>query len=744
MKIFTRLFFTVLILSAFQVHNFAQCPLAGTLYGSATAPTNSGVVAYASPTCHYTSSSTGDYAAFTGLTAGSTYLIITSASSSTTPNTDELTVYLSTNTTTGSHVAYGTGGQVTFVPTVSGTYYLVINKATAACGTAESVCRYPSIQCTSCPPVPVVPAMNNAICSAPLVTSFTNGTRVATYTTAGATVEVGEANPVGFQGGSAASTRANFGWSTITAPTNTVWLAFTVPVSSSGNLSIRTTVGDNQLALWKFSDACTFAGAQLLQANDDALSGSGLNSVLRARLNPGDTYYVQIDPYTSGSTVAGDIFIEDLNSTPVATGYTANPANGGMGGFYDNTSTGMHAAYEVNSDHANDRGWTFYYANNSTTTNNLGDDPILFAINRGTEWVGHIRRSCTSTTAPTLNSYATSADSFQVFLGNVAGSTTTNLTATAPYLPGIGYSTWGVMNRFWNVQPAKQLSSAVQIRFFYDDADFTNVQTLANSIGGSVASHTDLKMYKATKSTTSHYTNTELNPTGGQAAITNTTVTLPAWTYTASPFGAAGWHQAEWSVSTFSGGGGGGGAALYVSLSKFNAQEQGSVNHLTWQTSSEVNSKEFVVERSVNGTSNWTNIGTVIAKGNSSSVLDYTFTDARPLVASYYRLKMVDLDNSSTYSKTVNIIRKRNANGIVSVFPVPANTAVTVQYESIETGEVKMTITDITGRIVDTREVSLSQGINALQVNLSERAKGIYFVKIVQDGAESIEKLIKE
>jgi hypothetical protein len=150
MKMFTRIlmFMFIWALSAFHTH--AQCPLAGTLYGTAAAPTTC-AVAFASPNCHYTSSSAGDYASFTALVAGSTYRIVTSSSSaSTVANTDELTLYLSTNTTTGSHVAYGTGGVITFTPAVSGTYFLVINKSGSACGTAESVCRYPSIQCTSC------------------------------------------------------------------------------------------------------------------------------------------------------------------------------------------------------------------------------------------------------------------------------------------------------------------------------------------------------------------------------------------------------------------------------------------------------------------------------------------------------------------------------------------------------------------------------------------------------------------
>ncbi len=188
MKNLTKLLMLIILWALVPQMSHAQCPLAGTLYGTAAAPTTC-TPAYATPTCHYTSSASGDHAAFTALVAGSTYKITTAATAgSQVPNTDELTVYLSTNTTTGSHVAYGTGGTVTFTPAVSGTYVLVINKSGAACGTAESTCRYPSIQCISCagPGAPTCPTLsaptNNAtgISTLPTLT-WSAATNAASY-----------------------------------------------------------------------------------------------------------------------------------------------------------------------------------------------------------------------------------------------------------------------------------------------------------------------------------------------------------------------------------------------------------------------------------------------------------------------------------------------------------------------------------------------------------------------------------
>jgi len=63
-----------------------------------------------------------------------------------------------------------------------------------------------------------------------------------------------------------------------------------------------------------------------------------------------------------------------------------------------------------------------------------------------------------------------------------------------------------------------------------------------------------------------------------------------------------------------------------------------------WSTAQESNSSNFIVERSENGTS-WTAIASVKAAGESSTLVNYSYTDKSinaPVV--YYRVKQVDID----------------------------------------------------------------------------------------------------
>ncbi|HTJ10384.1 MAG TPA: T9SS type A sorting domain-containing protein [Dinghuibacter sp.] len=71
---------------------------------------------------------------------------------------------------------------------------------------------------------------------------------------------------------------------------------------------------------------------------------------------------------------------------------------------------------------------------------------------------------------------------------------------------------------------------------------------------------------------------------------------------------------------------------------------------LSWETTSELGSQRFVVERSTE-TSGWDSIGVVAAAGSSDGFRHYSFTDEAPLVgADSYRLVLVNVDNSTQTS----------------------------------------------------------------------------------------------
>ena len=99
--------------------------------------------------------------------------------------------------------------------------------------------------------------------------------------------------------------------------------------------------------------------------------------------------------------------------------------------------------------------------------------------------------------------------------------------------------------------------------------------------------------------------------------------------------------------------------ALPVRLTAFSAGAQGTAAVLLrWATATEDNNREFVVQRSLDGRE-FTAIGTVAGRGNTTTPQAYAFTDKELPIRQallYYRLRQVDTDGTATFSpvRTVN------------------------------------------------------------------------------------------
>jgi len=124
---------------------------------------------------------------------------------------------------------------------------------------------------------------------------------------------------------------------------------------------------------------------------------------------------------------------------------------------------------------------------------------------------------------------------------------------------------------------------------------------------------------------------------------------------------------------------------LPVTLIEFTATKASGQQKtdLYWQTSSEQNSKNFIIERSIDDNT-WSDIGNVAAAGNSSSSHSYSYTDNKPVTGiNYYRLRQTDINGKTSYSDTRLINFGSNAKTAVLPNPVkdrlyitnvPANT----------------------------------------------------------------------
>jgi len=181
--------------------------------------------------------------------------------------------------------------------------------------------------------------------------------------------------------------------------------------------------------------------------------------------------------------------------------------------------------------------------------------------------------------------------------------------------------------------------------------------------------------------------------------------------------------------------------ALPVELMFIRAEHAGAgFAKVRWSTSSEYNSSHFDVYRSTDGV-NFENIGTVAAAGNSQSVRNYMFMDdisRLPAGKVFYKLKQVDFNGSFVWTETTDLSIHITKTG-VSVSPNPAQNSIEINAQGFAEGVYDLQIFDMSGKLVKSDLLKVSEFNDAKTVDLSALPVGVYTLRVHN---ESIKLLI--
>jgi hypothetical protein len=179
---------------------------------------------------------------------------------------------------------------------------------------------------------------------------------------------------------------------------------------------------------------------------------------------------------------------------------------------------------------------------------------------------------------------------------------------------------------------------------------------------------------------------------------------------------------------------------LPVKLMSFSGSIRNDITTLNWETAGEVNFSHYEIQRKGNNGGNFETIGTVPLQ-NSSGRANYQYGDNLTSVsgdAFFYRLKMVDVDGKFQYSKEV-LVRKsqKSMNGIVvTPSPIRGGSAANIRFEASRNSIVTIRIVDMTGKTVLQQQNKVTEGINSVFVNNTDRLQpGTYVIQLF-DGEE--------
>ena len=159
---------------------------------------------------------------------------------------------------------------------------------------------------------------------------------------------------------------------------------------------------------------------------------------------------------------------------------------------------------------------------------------------------------------------------------------------------------------------------------------------------------------------------------------------------------------------------------------------------LRWFASQEVANSKFIIEQSVDGV-NWTSIRTVNTQGSDKS---YSVSFDREILANAEVLVRVRMQSANgIYNNApahlVNNVRSSNEL-MINVYPNPANDVVTLQ-SSVSMNGMYVEVTSVEGKVI--RRVEFNSPANAVDLNVSELANGIYLLNIHANNAVTTKKI---
>ncbi|MEP7254145.1 MAG: LamG-like jellyroll fold domain-containing protein [Ferruginibacter sp.] len=189
-------------------------------------------------------------------------------------------------------------------------------------------------------------------------------------------------------------------------------------------------------------------------------------------------------------------------------------------------------------------------------------------------------------------------------------------------------------------------------------------------------------------------------------------------------------------------------ATLPIKLGSFTAAKNNADILLQWQTVYEQNSDHFNVQRSTDG-SNFSNIATVKAKGNSSVATNYQFTDntVKNLGSTaivFYRLESVDIDGRKDNSAIVSVKLNTDKKELI-VLENPVRNDLRLQFTSVTKENATIIITDASGRQVLTNQMPVTiMGTVSTVVPVNGLAAGMYYITIVSGQDKQTRSFIKQ
>ncbi|MDZ4808160.1 MAG: T9SS type A sorting domain-containing protein [Bacteroidota bacterium] len=170
------------------------------------------------------------------------------------------------------------------------------------------------------------------------------------------------------------------------------------------------------------------------------------------------------------------------------------------------------------------------------------------------------------------------------------------------------------------------------------------------------------------------------------------------------------------------------------------ASLQGSNVALKWIAENEMNTSNFVIERSTDGI-NYNPIGSAAPSGPVNTPTEYKFMDDiqnMPLTSVvFYRIKAMDNNSRFAYSNVATIRLNKTAG--IQIWPNPVDSYVNISYNSATNTKLDISVVNTIGKTVKQTNHTVYRGLNQIAVSGFEiLSSGIYFIRITDKNTNEV------
>jgi hypothetical protein len=182
---------------------------------------------------------------------------------------------------------------------------------------------------------------------------------------------------------------------------------------------------------------------------------------------------------------------------------------------------------------------------------------------------------------------------------------------------------------------------------------------------------------------------------------------------------------------------------LPISITNIKAYEENKNIAVEWKVSSELNMKEYEVEKSADG-SNFVKVATQPATANNGNDIVYKWLDTNPFNGNnFYRIRAIENSALTKYSAVAKVTIGKNAPAI-TVFPNPVtNKIFSVQFTAMDKGIYELRLINAAGQLMFIQKINHTGGSATQTVALVNVASGGYQLEIIKpDNTRTVKALI--